>query len=74
MTLAAAFLDDWSALIKEIFKRSQLEECLQICVDDDEQRRCIVHYDTPSLYGIVKRALFQLFNANITELDRRAMT
>ena len=48
MTLAAAFLDDWSALINEIFKRSQLEECLQICVDDDEQRRCIVHYDTPS--------------------------
>ena len=59
--------------IKEIFKRSQLEENLLTFIGDDEQRRCIVHYDTPSLYYIVKGALFQLFNTNIAELDRRTM-
>ena len=35
-------------LIQEIFELSQLEENKPIYIGDKQERRCIVHYDTPS--------------------------
>ena len=39
-------------LIQEIFELSQLEENKPIYIGDKQERRCIVHYDTPSFLSV----------------------
>ena len=47
-------------LIQEIFELSQLEENKPIYIGDKQERRCIVHYDTPSFFLIcvIKHTFF----------------